>query len=55
MPELLQAKPNLQLVIVGKGPQCAELKALATRLDITDHVIFVGEKTPRSSCLLCYG
>ncbi|MDZ5758536.1 glycosyltransferase family 4 protein [Carnobacterium maltaromaticum] len=44
MPELLQAKPNLQLVIVGKGPQCAELKALATRLDITDHVIFVGEK-----------
>ncbi|MGX7417557.1 glycosyltransferase family 4 protein [Carnobacterium gallinarum] len=44
MPELIQAKPNLQLVIVGKGPQKAELEDLAVKLQITEHLTFIGEK-----------
>lgn len=44
MPELIVAMPDIQLVLVGKGPQREELEELATLLKITDHVTFVGEK-----------
>lgn len=42
LPALLQARPEVRLLLVGGGPQEAALKAQAQRLGVEDHVRFVG-------------
>jgi PEP-CTERM/exosortase A-associated glycosyltransferase len=42
MPELLKARPEVCLLLVGGGPQEAALKALVQSLHLQDHVIFTG-------------
>jgi PEP-CTERM/exosortase A-associated glycosyltransferase len=42
MPELLQANPDIRVLLVGGGPQDKELKALAAQLGIQDKVVFTG-------------
>lgn len=44
MPKILKSKPNARLVIVGDGPQKEELEILAEELEVSDAVIFTGEK-----------
>ena len=43
--EALQELPNVELNIVGEGPKEAELKQLASHLDVGDRVHFLGYKT----------
>ncbi|RFP19663.1 MULTISPECIES: TIGR04063 family PEP-CTERM/XrtA system glycosyltransferase [unclassified Duganella] len=42
MPRVLAAAPSVQLLLVGGGPQEAELRALVDRLDLRAHVKFTG-------------
>jgi glycosyltransferase involved in cell wall biosynthesis len=42
LPALLQARPEVRLLLVGGGPQEAALRAQAQRLGVEDHVRFVG-------------
>jgi phosphatidylinositol alpha-1,6-mannosyltransferase len=42
MPAVLEKFPNARYEIVGSGPQRTELEALAERLNVRDHVIFLG-------------
>lgn len=42
LPGLLNRRPNLKLVIVGAGPQDAELVAAVKRLQLERHVVFTG-------------
>lgn len=42
MPRLLQAHPDLRVLLVGGGPQEKALKAQATRLNLSDRVVFTG-------------
>jgi PEP-CTERM/exosortase A-associated glycosyltransferase len=44
---LLQTRPELRLLLVGGGPQDANLKAQAQRLGVADKVIFTG-RVPHS-------
>lgn len=46
MPEVLRRFPRYKLIIVGEGPQWAELAHLARSLAITEQVIFTGAQTP---------
>ena len=46
-PALLQKRPELRLLLVGGGPQDANLKAQAERLGIADKVVFTG-RVPHS-------
>ncbi len=41
-PSLLRQRPDLRLLLVGGGPQDANLKAQAQRLGIADKVVFTG-------------
>ncbi|MCM8566104.1 TIGR04063 family PEP-CTERM/XrtA system glycosyltransferase [Thauera linaloolentis] len=41
-PALLQKRPDLRLLLVGGGPQDANLKAQAQRLGVADKVVFTG-------------
>jgi glycogen(starch) synthase len=41
-PALLHKRPELRLLLVGGGPQDANLKAQAERLGVTDKVVFTG-------------
>ncbi len=41
-PALLQKRPELRLLLVGGGPQDANLKAQAERLGVADKVVFTG-------------
>ncbi len=41
-PALLQKRPELRLLLVGGGPQDANLKAQALRLGVADKVVFTG-------------
>ena len=43
MPNILNAFPNTQLIIVGNGPFRQELTDLARQIAVIDNVIFVGE------------
>jgi glycosyltransferase involved in cell wall biosynthesis len=43
-PEVLDRHPDVQLVVVGEGPLRAELEALAGRLGVTEHVVFMGAR-----------
>lgn len=42
MPQLIDAVPGVQLVIVGGGPYGDHLKSLAERIGVADRVIFTG-------------
>ncbi len=42
MPQLLRVVPNLVYLVVGDGPQAAELRALAERLGVAERVRFTG-------------
>jgi PEP-CTERM/exosortase A-associated glycosyltransferase len=42
LPEMLATNPDIRILLVGGGPQEAELKALAAQLHIADKVIFTG-------------
>jgi glycogen(starch) synthase len=42
LPQILESLPSLRLLLVGGGPQEDELKAMAVRLGIDQHVIFAG-------------
>ncbi|MDN6417728.1 MAG: glycosyltransferase family 4 protein, partial [Lactiplantibacillus plantarum] len=53
LPEVLQVKPNVRLVIVGKGPYEEALKQLAYDKKVRNKVIFVGE-VPNDQVALYY-
>jgi PEP-CTERM/exosortase A-associated glycosyltransferase len=42
MPALLEARPEIRLLLVGGGPQEANLKSLSAELQLQDRVIFTG-------------
>ncbi len=42
LPKILSQNPDIQILLVGGGPQENELKALAVQLDIEDKVVFTG-------------
>jgi glycosyltransferase involved in cell wall biosynthesis len=42
LPPLLARVPEVQLLIVGDGPEGGRLRALTTRLDLGDRVVFPG-------------
>lgn len=46
--QLIESFPNLQLVIIGQGNILNELIKLAVSLDISSHVVFLGEKDKES-------
>ena len=46
--------PDLLLVIAGEGPALASLKKLAAKLDLQEHVLFVGYLDRRGALLDCY-
>ena len=43
--KLILYNPNFKLMIVGDGPELANLQALTTKLNLSDHVIFTGKIT----------
>ena len=43
---LLPEFPKLQILVVGEGRDCAEFQALATRLDMVEHIHWVGRVEP---------
>ncbi|MEC5161304.1 MULTISPECIES: TIGR04063 family PEP-CTERM/XrtA system glycosyltransferase [unclassified Janthinobacterium] len=47
LPRMLAAFPRMRLLLVGGGPQEAELKALAARLGVAGQVIFAGRVAQR--------
>ncbi|MDN6639901.1 MAG: glycosyltransferase family 4 protein [Tetragenococcus sp.] len=53
LPAVLQEKPNVRLVIVGKGPYEEELQQLAFDQGVADKVLFVGE-VPNDQVALFY-
>jgi PEP-CTERM/exosortase A-associated glycosyltransferase len=54
MPGMLAALPELQLLLVGGGPQDEALRALAARLNLQDKVIFSG-RVPHDKVADYYG
>lgn len=42
LPELIRQRPDVRLLLVGGGPQEANLRQQAERLGLGDHVIFTG-------------
>lgn len=42
MPAIIDARPDMRLLLVGGGPQEADLKALSAELKLQDRVIFTG-------------
>lgn len=42
LPQMLKARPDMVLLLVGGGPQDAALKAQAQALGLGDHVVFTG-------------
>ncbi|HYE37944.1 TIGR04063 family PEP-CTERM/XrtA system glycosyltransferase [Methylocaldum sp.] len=42
MPEMLQKKPELRLLLVGGGPQESHLMEIAKKLRVEDRILFVG-------------
>lgn len=42
MPRILQERPELMLLLVGGGPQERQLKELASRMQLTENIIFSG-------------
>ena len=42
MPAILKAKPDMRLLLVGGGPQEADLKSLTAKLQLQECVIFTG-------------
>ena len=45
MEKLISKGLSVQYTLVGEGPEVARLKALATELNISDHIVFAGEKS----------
>ncbi|NTV29137.1 MAG: glycosyltransferase [Candidatus Omnitrophica bacterium] len=50
---VLMRKPQVRLLIVGEGPLHNDLRALARRLGIADHVVFAGKRTDVPDLLAC--
>lgn len=46
--------PHLLLVVAGEGPALGSLKKLAARLNLQEHVLFVGYLDRRAALLDCY-
>lgn len=42
LPEMLRRRPDVRILLVGGGPQDADLKAQAERLGLRDKVVFTG-------------
>ena len=42
LPTILEARPDMRLLLVGGGPQEADLKSLSAKLHLQDRVIFTG-------------
>jgi PEP-CTERM/exosortase A-associated glycosyltransferase len=53
LPELLRARPEMRVLLVGGGPQDAALKAQAASLGIADKVVFTG-RVPHSEVTRYY-
>lgn len=43
LPEIIEAVPNVKLMVVGDGPYLPTLKELVVTKEVEDHVIFTGE------------
>jgi PEP-CTERM/exosortase A-associated glycosyltransferase len=53
LPQMLSMNSDIRVLLVGGGPQEAELKALATQIGIADKVIFTG-RVPHDQVQLYY-
>jgi glycosyltransferase involved in cell wall biosynthesis len=53
MPELLEAFPNLRLLLFGQGPEEARLRAQVEALALSDRVSFAGFRTDLPKILPC--
>ena len=42
MPEILKSVPDAHILMVGQGPYLSHLKQLVEKLDLVDHVSFIG-------------
>ncbi|MFX1518971.1 MAG: glycosyltransferase family 4 protein [Promethearchaeota archaeon] len=51
MPEILRTFPDAKLIVVGNGPQEAQLKNLVKKLGIADSVLFLGYIPPLGETL----
>jgi glycosyltransferase involved in cell wall biosynthesis len=51
LPELVQAIPNLKLVLIGDGGERDKLAQLADTLNITQHIVMLGARTDVSDLL----
>jgi len=52
MSEVIHKCPDVMLLVVGDGPDREDLKLTAERLEIQDHIIWSGMKTPDEVCKL---
>lgn len=43
LPEILRARPDVRLLLVGGGPDEPAIRAAVERLDLSQHVIFAGQ------------
>jgi len=46
MPKVIKAIPNVQLLIIGDGPDRTALEQLSEKLGIQDHLYWIGAKSP---------
>jgi glycosyltransferase involved in cell wall biosynthesis len=51
LPAVLRAAPGTRLVLVGDGPQRAEIEALALETGVRDHLVLTGAVADVGSCL----
>ncbi len=42
LPDIVKRAPDVKVLLIGGGPQDAQLKALAKQLDLNDRVVFAG-------------
>jgi len=43
LPDLINASPNVKLLIVGDGPYRSKLEKLTKKLNLNEHVVFIGQ------------
>ncbi|HEY7378235.1 MAG TPA: glycosyltransferase, partial [Steroidobacteraceae bacterium] len=44
LPQILEARPDVRVLLVGSGPEEAALRAAVDRLGLHDHVVFAGSR-----------